>query len=72
MARSYDPRVGELLALEAEVGRPLPYPATVIVQLEDSGYIVDIDTGDVLSSVTAQPTVFGEAIAHLLAAEVAL
>ena len=72
MARTYDPRVGELLALEAETGVALPYPATVIVQLEDSGYIVDIDTGDVLSSVTAQPTVFGEAIAHLLAAEVAL
>ena len=72
MARSYDPRVGELLALEAEIGRPLPYPAVEIVRLEDDGYIVDLDTGELLRNVTAQPTVFGEAIAHLLAAEVAL
>lgn len=69
MARSYDPRVGELLALEAS-GVTLPYPAVVIVQLEDNGYIVDIDTGDVLSNVTAQPTGFGQAIAHLLTQEV--
>ena len=72
MARSYDPRVGELLALEAETGVSLPYPAVVIVQLEDNGYIVDIDTGAVLSSVTVQPTVFGEAIAHLLTQEVSV
>lgn len=65
MARSYDPRVGELLALEAS-GVRLPYPATVIVELEDNGYIVDIDTGAVLSAVKVKPTVFGEAIAHLL------
>lgn len=69
MARSYDPRVGELLALEAS-GVTLPYPAVVIVELEDNGYIVDIDTGAVLSSVTVTPTVFGEAIAHLLTQEV--
>ena len=66
MATQYDPRVGELLALEAS-GVRLPYPATVIVELEDNGYIVEIDTGEVLSSIRAQPTVFGEAIAHLLA-----
>ena len=66
MATQYDPRVGELLALEAS-GVRLPYPATVIVELEDNGYIVEIDTGEVLSAVTVKPTVFGEAIAHLLA-----
>ena len=66
----YDPRAGELLALEAS-GVSLPYPAQVIVELEDAGYVVDIDTGDVLSNVTAQPTGFGQAIAHLLSAQVA-
>ena len=68
MATQYDPRVGELLALEIEMGRSLPMPASEIVALEDSGYIVDLDTGQVLSRVKVKPTVIGEAWCVVMAA----
>lgn len=61
----YDTRGGELLAWSAETGLPLPASVAEILDLEDAGFVVDLVTGDVLSNVTASPTVLGETWAVL-------
>jgi len=70
--QNYDTRAGELLAWEAETGRTLPATVAEILALEDAGHVVDLETGAVLSSVTVAPTVIGEALAVVLAAETAV
>ena len=42
-----DPRVQELLDWCAEQDRPLPMSIAEILELEDAGCMVDLDTGDV-------------------------
>lgn len=61
-----DPRVQELEELIAD-GVTLPMPIARILELEDAGYVVDLDTGTTLRNVTVQPTASAQAIAYLLA-----
>ena len=49
---SYDTRAGELLALSAEMGLPLPMPVGEILAIEDAGGVVDLATGEVWRNVT--------------------
>lgn len=55
----YDSRAGELLALAIAEGIDLPMTVDEIIRLEDAGFIVDLLSGEVLSSVTAIPTIIG-------------
>lgn len=55
-----DTRAGELLALAIAEGIDLPMSVDEIIALEDAGHIVDLLTGEVLTSVTCTPTVLGE------------
>lgn len=43
-----DKRIVELLALAKEEGLTLPYPAELIVAMEDRGCVVDLRTGDII------------------------
>jgi hypothetical protein len=57
-----DPRIQELQDLAAAEGISLPYPAEVIVGLEDKGHYVDLATGMVGDSgERIELTVIGEA-----------
>lgn len=63
-------RIAELQALEAE-GVTLPLPVEQIIEIEDAGGMVNLDTGKILWNGTEfpiglTPTAFGEVIAHLL------
>jgi hypothetical protein len=59
-----DPRIAELVELAATEGIRLPYPAAVIVGLEDKGFYVDLQTGMMGSAdERVQLTVVGEAAA---------
>ena len=64
-ASPQDPRIVELLDLEAEQGQPLAMPPAQICALEDSGWIVEPFTGVLLPHPpTAQwPTPAGLATA---------
>lgn len=60
-----DPRIAELEEL-ARNGAELPYSPAKIVQLEDAGMVVDLDTGAIEIPIGLTPTAFGETIAHLM------
>lgn len=65
-----DQRIAELQALEAE-GVTLPIPPEQIIAIEDSGGMVNLETGKILWNGTElpiglTPTSFGEVVAHLL------
>ena len=65
-----DPRIAELEGLAREEGFTLPMPASRIVELEDRGYVIDLETGVVLGAVKVMPTPSGRAVSHLLAHEI--
>lgn len=69
MTGDYDVRAGELLAWSAEVGKPLPATVEEILAIEDSGGVVDLETGAVWRNVTATPTILGEATMIVIQAE---
>lgn len=57
-----DPRVHELEQLARDEGITLPWPAEVIVQMEDKGHYVDLTTGLIGSDQErVSLTVVGEA-----------
>lgn len=61
-----DVRITELNELAATEGIKLPWPAAVIVAMEDQGHIVDLTTGLVLQNGSTQRislTPMGEAVA---------
>lgn len=67
-----DNRVADLVALAADEGLTLPYPAAVIARLEETGATVDLVTGEVViggADVRYSPTVIGEATAIVLQSE---
>lgn len=60
----YDTRAGELLAWSAETGLPLPLPIEEILQIEDAGHVVDLESGGVIvdgGAMLVEGTVIGEA-----------
>ena len=63
-----DPRVHELEQLARDEGITLPWPAEVIVQMEEKGHYVDLNTGLIGSDQErVSLTVIGEA--ELIAAK---
>ena len=48
MSDPLDPRIDELYEWSEETGLPLPLNPETIIQLEDQGLIVDLETGDIL------------------------
>ena len=61
-----DVRINELNELAATEGITLPWPAAVIVALEDQGHVVDLVTGLVIqhgSTERIRLTPMGEAVA---------
>lgn len=61
-----DKRITELNELAAAEGITLPWPAAVIVSLEDQGHVVDLATGMVRqhgSEERISLTAWGEAVA---------
>ena len=46
-----DPRIQELEEWSEETGLPLPMPAEEIIELEDQGLIVDLETGETLADL---------------------
>lgn len=64
---TFEQRVQELLDFERESGVPLPMFPWQIIDLEDKGFTVDLETGTVYREVTVQPTASAKAILHLLA-----
>lgn len=69
MNGQYDVRAGELLAWSAETGIPLPATVEEILAIEDSGGVVDLETGAVWRNVTATPTLLGEVTLIVIEAE---
>lgn len=62
-------RVADLVALAADEGLTLPYPADVIARLEVSGAVVDLVTGAVIvngADARYSLTTLGEAVAVVL------
>lgn len=64
-------RIDELLELAAEEGIELPYPPEVICALEDTGAVVNLETGEILPGEADRPyswelTVIGEALGVVL------
>lgn len=67
-----DERIQELQQLAAQEGFTLPWPAKVIVALEEQGHVVDLATGHVIQQGGHQRvnlTVIGEAMAIVWEAE---
>lgn len=61
-----DEKIAELLELAAREGIALPWPAAVIVALEEQGHVVDLRTGLVIQHGSEQRislTALGEAVA---------
>lgn len=68
---SIEQRILELEQLAADEGFTLPWPAAVIVAMEDKGHVVDLRTGLVIQSGAEQRfslTAAGEMLAVGLAA----
>jgi hypothetical protein len=64
-------RIADLLAWAAEEGITLPYPASMIIALEDSGAVVDFHSGAITPGAADHRyslTVVGEAVAVALGA----
>lgn len=63
-----DPRIDELYALCEAEGIVLPLDVAEILELEDAGHVVDLQTGHILTdgaSHTVHATPVLEALAHL-------
>jgi len=67
-----DPRIDELYALCEAEGLELPLPVDVILELEDAGHVVDLETGHIFTGgawYTVHMTPVGEATVHLMQLE---
>ena len=62
-----DPRINELLELAASEGFTLPLSPSLIISMEDRGYIVDLITGAISQPVVELPTIHAQAVTYLLA-----
>lgn len=61
-----DKRIDELNELAAAEGFTLPWPAAVIIALEEQGHVVDLESGMVIQHGSEQRislTALGEAVA---------
>lgn len=64
---TFEQRVQELRDFEREEGVVLPMFPADILALEDRGYTVDLETGQVYVNVTVAPTPSAQAVCYLLA-----
>ena len=62
-------RIDELTELVESEGISLPYSIEDIIRLEDSGFVVDLETGAIVEegSITYELTPGAEALAHIWA-----
>jgi hypothetical protein len=67
--KEVDPRIAELEQLAHEEGIVLPMAPSLIVGMEDRGYVVDLVSGELtkIEQLAApKPTIHAKAVAYLL------